>query len=479
MDASSISIRRVPEKATHIHYGNPIPIRFIGTDLVQKSFEGEVFQQAYRVSRLPHISALAFMPDSHIGLGTCIGTMAAWPLDKALVSASIVGVDIGCGMRLVLTPLRAEDLSDKAKLRELMVEVESRIPMGAGKKVESPVLDDEVLEAAILGEMDAAFEALSAKNGVGRSVPGSVLRKVDKKAISDRAWTRGQNTLGTLGGGNHFIEVQIVHIEPGMEGLAKEWGLVENQVVIEIHSGSRGFGHQIAEEYIRLFRNDMERRGVEFLDRNLVHVPLDSELGNRYIAAHNGACNFSVLNRFIMSYHVHRALGKVFKLPPGSVSDLSDIIHNYATVEDERYLVHRKGATAAYPAKHGKLEDGPFFDTGFPALVPGSMGTASFIMQALPEAEETHYTVNHGAGRTMSRRQAKASITLKRFQQQMSNILVNEKLLDNIKDEAPDAYKDIDEITKSVQMAGLARPVARCVPVAVMKGSDIEFRRRR
>ncbi|HHW27476.1 MAG TPA: RtcB family protein [Firmicutes bacterium] len=470
-----MEFKRIPERAMRIGLGAPIPIKFIGTDLIQDSFEKGVFEQAERVAYLPHIADLAFMPDAHIGIGTCIGTMAAWKKDKALVSPTICGVDIGCGMRLVRTSL-TPDAFDKHTLRLLMDKIEERIPMGAGKKVEQPVDSDRAIRGAILGHLPRIASVLgqTERSVLEETVPGSYTRILpDGVRISERAWERGYDTLGTLGGGNHFIEIQVVKVlEPA---IAAKWDLFDNQIVVEIHSGSRGFGYQIADDYMKFFGDLMDRQGITRVDKGLVYAAFNSDHGQDYFTAQRAACNFSVLNRLIMSYHVKEVLRELMGV---TGSDLCDIIHNYIVEEDD-YLVHRKGATAAYPAGHPIIKDTPFEDTGFPMLIPGSMGTASFILQPLEGAKETRFTVNHGAGRTMSRRQAQEGIATKRFESQMSQILVNERDLSRIKDEAPDAYKDIDEVIKSVEMAGLARVVARCTPIAVMKGSDIEFRRRR
>jgi tRNA-splicing ligase RtcB len=466
-----MNIKPLPDRAMRIHYAK-IPIKFIGTDAIQDSFEESVYEQAYRVANLPHISNLAFMPDAHLGKGTCIGTMAAWEESKALLSPSITGVDIGCGVRLLRTTLTT--IPDKETLRKLMRAIETRIPMGAGKKVENPLASDGVVCDAVLGFLSRIAEAIgrSEREILNEAVPGSYKDYLSwDTPISDRAWQRGFDALGTLGGGNHYCELQEVHVVDGE--IAKAWGLSDNQIVIEIHSGSRGFGYQIADDYIKSFGALMDQWGIVREDKDLVYAPFSSQEGQDYFRAQQAACNFSVLNRLIMSYHIKEALKEVVGV---TGSDLCDIIHNYV-VKEGNHIVHRKGATAAYPIGHDMIKGTPFENTGFPILIPGSMGTASYVLQPLPGASETCFTVNHGAGRRMSRTQAKKDIATEDFENQMSQILVNERNLVNIKDEAPDAYKDIDEVIASVERAGLARVVARCTPIAVMKGSDEEFRR--
>jgi tRNA-splicing ligase RtcB len=449
----------ISERATKIVFSK-IPIKFIGTEAIQDSFEKDVYEQALRVANLPHISHLAFMPDAHVGIGTCIGTMAAWKKDKALISPSICGVDIGCGMRLVRTPIKASDLN-RTLLQNLMNEIEKRIPMGVGKKVKNELSQVKTLAS---GNLDSVISLGNER--FGEFVPGSysLIESIGTE-VSTRAWQRGFETLGTLGGGNHFIEIQKVQI---LDTVAEQWGLFQDQLVIEIHSGSRGFGHQIAEEYIKKFGKLMDTQGISREDKGLVYAPLKHTEAAAYLKAQKAACNFSVSNRLIMSRHVHQALQEVIGSREG-VSDLCDIIHNYI-VEEGDYIIHRKGATAAYPAHHKMLEGSKFFETGFPVLIPGSMGTASYILQPTQNARDTLFTVNHGAGRVMSRRQARKEITTNSFRQQMSRILVNERDLKKLKDEAPEAYKDIDQVIKSVEKAGLAKVVARCTPLAVMKG---------
>jgi tRNA-splicing ligase RtcB len=302
----------------------------------------------------------------------------------------------------------------------------------------------------------------------------------DPSAVSHKALERGRTQLGSLGGGNHFIELQsVARIDD--PGTARAWGLHEGQLVVMIHSGSRGFGHEVAGQYMRAAAQYCEWQGLAMPNRQLAYIPLDSKLGRKYIGAMRAAANFAFLNRQAMAQlvrkNVRHMLGQEVVLPL-----VYDVPHNIAKFEEAdsvTYCVHRKGATRAFsPAK---MKGTPFAETGQPVLIPGSMGTASYLLAGVDSGAESLFTVNHGAGRVMSRTEAagkkrngrvvrEGAITQKRFAESMGGVhlICDDKWA--IREEAPDAYKDIDTVIDTVAGAGLAKVVARMVPLAVLKG---------
>lgn len=311
-----------------------------------------------------------------------------------------------------------------------------------------------------------------------------------KEHISRRAWQRTHTTVGTLGGGNHFLELQVVRVIPDMQELAKTWGLRDGQIVVMLHSGSRGGGHQIAQEYEKMMLAEMKARSLSRPNPEVAYVPLRTPLGAAYMLAQAFALNVSRLNRMLMRKAIRQAFSNVFGIKESEIELLYDIAHNFCACEehhDEQYIVHRKGATKALPANHPGNSPA-FAATGHPVVIPGSMGarSRSYILVGLPSGVANYYTVNHGAGRTMSRRQARQHIRMEEFEASLTyteeelselpfpmpvdRVMLNKRNLGEVIDEAPSAYKESREIIASVVGAGLAEVVAECLPIACIKG---------
>ncbi len=433
-------------------------------------------EQAMNVAFLPGIVGRSLaMPDIHQGYGFPIGGVAATQLPKGVVSPGGVGFDINCGVRLLGSNLSMDEV--RPKLRELVNQLFRDVPSGTGSEgfVQCGWQDlNEVLERGAAWVVERGYgEAADVEfcEESGR-MPGA-----DSTKVSDRAKQRGRTQIGTLGSGNHFLEVQYVErvFEPE---IAARFGLAEEQVVVLIHCGSRGLGHQVCTDYLKVMNEAMRRYGISLPDRQLACVPADTPEGEDYLAAMAAAANFAWANRQAITHFARRSFEKVL----GSDSRLRvvyDVAHNIAKRERHRVgesemevLVHRKGATRSFPAG-SRFIPAAYRDAGQPVLIPGSMGTASYVLVGTERAmEETFGTVCHGAGRAMSRTAAKkgrdARVETKKLEDQ--GIILRAETRDGILEEIPEAYKDIDAVVDVVHNAGLARRVARLRPMGVIKG---------
>jgi tRNA-splicing ligase RtcB len=433
-------------------------------------------EQAMNVAFLPGIVGRSLaMPDIHQGYGFPIGGVAATDLHKGVISPGGVGFDINCGVRLLGSTLGRDDVTPK--LRELVNQLFRDVPSGTGSEGFVPCswheLDD-VLErgAACLVERGYGEPADVEFCEESGQMAGAMAAKV-----SDRAKQRGRTQIGTLGSGNHFLEVQFVQkiFEPE---IADCFGLAEEQVVVLIHCGSRGLGHQVCTDYLKVMNEAMRRYGITLPDRQLACVPSHSPEGKDYLAAMAAAANFAWANRQAITHFTRQSFAKVFG-EGARLRVVYDVAHNIAKRERHRVgaseqdvLVHRKGATRSFPAGSAFIPQA-YHDAGQPVLIPGSMGTASYVLVGTERAmEETFGTVCHGAGRAMSRTAAKkgrdARVETKKLEDQ--GILLRAETRDGILEEIPEAYKDIDAVVDVVHNAGLARKVARLRPMGVIKG---------
>jgi tRNA-splicing ligase RtcB (3'-phosphate/5'-hydroxy nucleic acid ligase) len=452
--------------------------------------EVEALNQLADAASLPGIKKVLATPDIHVGFGVPIGGVVA---AKDFISPAAVGYDINCGMRLISTPFEACEID----VADLARNVRSVIPLGEGKSNVrlSPkglrrvlaeglpgllsIINSELLafpDNAILNELDQQEQA-SIFNHVERqgSLPGR------PQAVPERAKQRGLPQLGTLGGGNHFIEFQVVDRIEDIE-TAERWGLRQGQLVVMIHSGSRGLGHEIGGHFMRLAGKFVKTHGIKVPSSNLAILPLDSREGRDYLGAMNAAANYAFANRHIMAILVQGIIRR--RLGNTDLSTVYDVAHNLASLERHArndLMIHRKGATRAFPP--ARMKGTPYADTGQPVLVPGSMGTASWLLRGIPAGQRALYSTNHGAGRVMSRSAARgrkrskrgragvaAAISDEDFKKSMQGITLICEKPGAIKEEAPAAYKDIDSVIESVIGAELAAAVARMVPLAVLKG---------
>ncbi len=434
-------------------------------------------EQAMNVATLPGIVGPSLaMPDIHQGYGFPIGGVAAMDEDEGgVVSPGGVGFDINCGVRLVRTTLAEEDV--RPRLRELVNQVFRDVPCGTGGagfvKIDRRQLDRVLEQGAVWMVENGYGEERDARFAEA----GGALEGADPGAVSDRAKQRGLPQLGTLGSGNHFLEILYV------EGVHEEraaavYGLRQGQVVVLIHSGSRGFGHQVCTDYVAEMNKVMAGYNIRLPDRQLACAPIRSPEGRAYLGAMAAAANFAWANRQAIMHFLRGAVRRIFG--DGVRLDLVyDVCHNIA--KRERYevegrrrdvLVHRKGATRGFPPGHREMPP-EYREIGQPIFIPGSMGTASWVLAGAQAAmEETFGSVCHGAGRLLSRtavrRGRDARAETRKLEE--AGILVRSETRDGILEELPDAYKDVDEVIEVVHQAGLARKVARLRPMGVIKG---------
>ena len=433
-------------------------------------------EQAVNVATLPGIVGPSLaMPDIHQGYGFPIGGVAAMDQDYGVVSPGGVGFDINCGVRLVRTTLAREDV--RPRLRELLDRIFRDVPCGAGGSGFVKVNQKQLEQVLQHGAQWMVANGYGEERDARFSEAGGALGSASPAAVSARAKERGLPQLGTLGSGNHFLEVQYVESLHDEEA-ARVMGLHVGQVVVLIHSGSRGLGHQVCTDYVAEMNRVMPKYNITLPDRQLACAPIRSPEGQAYLEAMAAAANFAWANRQAILHFLRGAFRHVFG--GGARLDLIyDVCHNIA--KRERYevegrrrdvLVHRKGATRAFPPGHREipLEYRPI---GQPVFVPGSMGTASWVLTgAEGAARETFGSVCHGAGRLLSRTAVRKGRDVRTETRKLeeAGILVRSETRDGILEELPEAYKDVDEVIEVVHQAGLARKVARLRPMAVIKG---------
>jgi len=443
--------------------------------------EADAVRQLMDAARLPSVHKAFATPDIHVGYGVPIGCVVGL---REIVVPAAVGYDVNCGMRVLTTPVKRGEI-DPA---EVVQSIRRDIPLGEGKsnlRLEARELEVVLAHGVkgvreIAGETGRVWESRDGKEEEAdiRHIEDSGSMPGNPDAVSAHAKSRGMNQLGTLGGGNHFIEVQAVErVED--ERVARRWGIEKDGICIMIHSGSRGLGHQVGDDYMKLASR---RTGDVSPSHHLAYLDARGTEGRNYMGAMYAAANFAFVNREIMTILVRRNVRHI--LGDVELPIIYDVPHNMAKLEEHEGIklwVHRKGATRAFPAE--RMQGTPFAEEGQPVLIPGSMGTASYLLVGTSESRETYYSVNHGAGRTMSRTAAAggrhgrqrrggppAAISDEEFERAMRGITLIAEDRRSAKEEAPQAYKDIDEVVRVVVAAGLARVVARLVPLAVLKG---------
>ncbi len=435
--------------------------------------------QLANVATLPGIveHALA-MPDIHFGYGFPVGGVAAFDLADGVVSPGGIGYDINCGVRLLRTSLSVEQL--RPKLSDLVDRLYREVPSGVGSKGGRPLKPGEMDEVLARGA------AWAVDDGLGRPADLAVQEEEGRLAgatpaeVSEGARSRGLRQLGTLGSGNHFLEVQAVD-EVFDPAFAAALGLARGGVAVMLHTGSRGLGHQVATEFIQRMDRRLTEQGVALVDRQLSCAPIASEDGTRYLGAMAAAANFAWANRQAITAGVRRAFSAVFGQPAEEL-DLAvvyDIAHNIAKLEEHgadgvrrKMLVHRKGATRAFPAGRPEVPE-PYRPFGQPVLIPGDMGTASYVLAGLPTSMDRSFGSScHGAGRRLSRHAAVRTFRYEEVTRQLlgKGIVVRAASREGVTEEAPGAYKDVEEVVRVAEGAGLTRRVARLVPLGVVKG---------
>jgi tRNA-splicing ligase RtcB len=435
--------------------------------------------QVYNVAHLPGIVGRSMaMPDMHWGYGFPIGGVAAFDLDEGIVSPGGVGYDINCGVRLALTGLDRGAVKDRIK--EMINALFSRIPCGVGSKGSICLNRQEFSSVLKKGAEWAVAQGMGDSADLERIEDWGRLKGAEPDAVSDRAYERGKNQLGTLGAGNHFLEIGFVE-EILDEAVARQWGIELDQVTVMIHTGSRGFGYQVCDEFLARMVKSVHKEGLELPDRQLACTRINSSLGREYLAAMAAAANFAFANRQALMHMIRASLEEDLGISPRDLKFrlLYDVCHNIAKIEShiidgekKRVCVHRKGATRAFPPNHPGLP-AQFRSTGQPVLIPGDMGRASYVLVGAPGAmEETFGSACHGAGRLLSRGQAVKRSKGRAVERELQdmNVYPRWKGRKTLREEMPEAYKDVNLVVDIVQEAGLARKVAKIRPMGVVKG---------
>jgi len=458
--------------------GMLVPARIYATETVLRSMDSGVFDQVTNVACLPGIQRYALcMPDGHWGYGFPIGGVAAFDVRNGVISPGGVGYDINCGMRLIRTDLTLDDV--QPRLERLMTELFRRVPAGVGAggfvRLNRPSFEEVMTK----GARWCVEEGYGWHRDLAKIEEQGCIGGADPSKVTDRALARGINQLGTLGSGNHYLEVQVVSngrvFDPDAAAALGITG--HDQIVVMVHCGSRGFGHQVASDYLNVFEKAMRRYGVSVKDQQLACAPFRSEEGQDYFAAMNCAANTAFANRQVITHQIREAFAAVFGQ---SAEELGmelvyDVAHNIAKVE--RYaegdlLVHRKGSTRAFGPGHPDLPE-PFRKIGQPVICGGSMETGSYLLVGTDRAvRDTFGSTMHGSGRTMSRAQAKKSVRGEQLQQQMKQrgIVVKAVSMSGLAEEAGFAYKNISEVVETVDRAGITKKVAELRPIGNIKG---------
>ena len=437
-------------------------------------------EQVANVATLPGIvGASMAMPDIHWGYGFCIGGVAATRIDAGgVVSPGGVGYDINCGVRLLSTTLDAGDV--RPRIEKLMAAVFSQIPCGVGVGGRIRFAGDDEKELLARGSAFAVQRGFGRLADIEHTEARGCLDGADPDALSPRACKRGENQCGTLGAGNHFVEVQCVDEIYDPEAAAR-FGIAPGAAAVMIHSGSRGLGHQVCDDSLRMMEGAIKKYGLNLPDRQLAAAPVDSPEGQRYLGAMRAAANFAWANRQILTHHVRTAFAKFFGRRDADLGlDLVyDVAHNIAKIEEHevdgrtvRLCVHRKGATRAFGPGHPELP-ADCRDLGQPVIIPGDMGTGSYLLLGTDRAmKETFGSTCHGAGRVMSRKAAVKSAAGRSIAKELARrgIVAMSRSRTGLAEEQPDAYKDVDVVVDVVCKAGLARRVCRLKPMGVIKG---------
>ncbi|MCG7844590.1 MAG: RtcB family protein [Methanomassiliicoccales archaeon] len=436
-------------------------------------------EQAANVACLPGLVGRSMaMPDIHWGYGFPIGGVAALDADEGVISPGGIGFDINCGVRLITTNLRTADVLPHVK--ELVNIMFHNVPAGVGSRGVVDVAANQIDRILEEGAEWAVKEGYGWTDDLVRTEENGRMKNADASKVSSKAKQRGVPQVGSLGSGNHFLEIDKVEkiFDPVA---AKTFGLEEGQITVSIHCGSRGCGHQIATDYLQVMERSVKDRGIKLPDRQLACAPVKSREGMDYHAAMACGANYAWANRQMIMHWVRQSFEKVFER---SAEDMEmnlvyDVAHNIAKVEEhvtdgkrQKVYVHRKGATRAFPKDHPEVPQ-IYRSVGQPVLIPGDMGVGSYVLVGTEKAmQESFGSTCHGAGRIMSREAAIRNYTVKAITAEMESkgIYLKGSTRDGIQEEAPGAYKDIDDVIRVVVGAGLSKPVAKLTPLGVMKG---------
>ncbi len=455
-----------------------VPVRlFASRELLQQVMDDRSLEQAVNAACLPGlVGSVIVMPDMHQGYGFPIGGVAATEFPQGVVSPGAIGYDINCGVRLLASNLEIE--SARPRLDHFATLLDKYCPSGVGREGMLRLSIKELEQVLRDGSRWALKNNYASESDLARTEEGGRLEGANPDKVSDRAKERGREQVGSLGAGNHFIEVDLIE-EVFDEASAASMGLQPGCLAVQIHCGSRGLGHQVCTDYVGQFQSAVKKYGIELPDRELVCAPMDTPEGQAYLGAMRCAANFAFANRQLLAHAARRAMDETYKGGNVSLQQVYDICHNMGKIETHiidgkpmKVCVHRKGATRAFgPGSPGLPPE--YQKIGQPVIIPGSMGTASWVLVGTADSMERAFGSScHGAGRVMSRAKAKREVrgdSLKKELEQ-TGIQIRAGSLSGLAEEAPSAYKDVDSVVETVCMVGIARKVARLKPVIVIKG---------
>jgi len=452
---------------------------YASESLLQATDSQDAFTQVVNVASLPGIvKASMAMPDMHWGYGFPIGGVAAFDWETGIISPGGVGYDINCGVRLAGTLLTESEI--RPKLESLVNALYQNIPCGVGSTGSINLSPSDQKQVLKTGSLWAVRQGLGADLDLEHTEDGGCLPDADPSEVSEKAKGRGKKQLGTLGSGNHFLELGVVEKIYDPE-TAQRFGLFEGQVTLMLHSGSRGLGYQVCDDYLALMVKHAQKLGFKLPDRQLACARIQSEEGMKYLRAMSCAANYAWANRQILMHHSRKVIEKLLGIGPRNLGMrlIYDVCHNIAKKEQhliqgtlQTLCVHRKGATRSFPPGHPSL-CALYQHTGQPVIVPGDMGTASYVLAGTEKAmAETFGSTCHGAGRAMSRSAAQKAGKGRSIHRELENkgILVRWSGKSTLLEEMPDAYKDVSQVVDVVHGAGISRKVARLMPIAVVKG---------
>jgi tRNA-splicing ligase RtcB len=455
-----------------------VPARiYASSEMIDAALRDRSFEQLTNVATLPGIQSNAIvMPDVHEGYGFPIGAVAATDIDDGVISPGGIGYDINCGIRLIKTEFDLNSI--KPHLARLSKEIYKEIPSGVGKSGFLRLKGEEYVKALKYGS-SWAFEAGYAEDDdLLNTESNGRMEAADPRCVSKKAKDRGFDQLGTMGSGNHFVEINVVD-KIFDESTATVFGLRKEQIVVQIHTGSRGLGHQVATDFVKSMIAASEKYKIDLPDRELACAPFSSPEGQEYFAAMCCAANYAWANRQVITASLRKAWRSYFGDSAGNLPLLYDVAHNIAKIEEyiidgvkKKLVVHRKGATRAFPAGHPDLPE-HYRAVGQPVLIPGSMGTASYVLAGNKGAlENTFATSCHGSGRTMSRSAALKIVQGSELKAELNSrgIEIQTASLRGLAEEAPKAYKDVESVVNVVHNSDIARKVVRLKPLAVIKG---------
>lgn len=446
------------------------------SEMIDSISKDRSIAQLINVTSLPGIQSHALvMPDVHEGYGFPIGAIAATDFNNGVISPGGIGYDINCGIRLITTDINKDEI--KNFLKKISTEIFNSVPSGVGKsgliKLNVKELDRVLNDGCCWAEK----EGFTRSNDTDFIESNGHLKTADSSKVSIEAKERGRDQLGTMGAGNHFIEIDFVEKIFDDDG-SKVFNIYDGQIVLLIHTGSRGLGHQVATDYIRLMSRNLKKYNIDLPDIELACAPFNSDDGQSYFSAMSAAANFAWVNRQIITYQIRKSWKKVFG-KSNEVKILYDVAHNIAKIEkhkidgqEMKVIVHRKGATRAFPPNHSEIPK-EYKKVGQPVLIPGSMGSVSYLLTGQHGSmTESFGSACHGAGRLLSRTAAKKNIPIDMLLNELANkgIIIQTGSLKGVTEEAPQAYKNVEQVVDVVCKANITKKIARLKPIAVIKG---------